>query len=1307
MVGDESRQIVHAPQPVVTTQIDLRSLPATEREAEARRQLREFARQPFALERDPQLRAAVARLDDDDHVIALVSHHIASDGWSGNIVLRELGALYDGFRTGTSREMPPLAVQFADFAAWQRQSLAGERLDQLLTYWRRQLDGAETQLDLPTDRARPAATTFEGAVTSTLLSPAATERLRTLIQESGATSFMVFLAGLYVLLGRYGGVEEIVVGTPVAGRALPELEGVVGFFTNTLLLRGSLAGNPTFRELLDRVRTTTLGAFDHQEIPLELLLHDRGPSGKATAVAPQVMLLTEDPDRASFALPGTTSVPFGISRGATKFDLTFHLAETPAGLRISAQFRSDLFDTATIERMSQHFGMILESAIDAPDTPVQSLPMMRAAEHRQVTEGFRGATVDYPADETLLDLIEQQCARSPDAVAVADEARTLTHAQLHERADALARWLRAEGIGIGSLVGVCLERSVDMVVALVAVLKAGAAYVPLDPEYPADRLAFMLEDAAMPVLLTEQRVAATLPSGSAKTLLLDTEWDHVTAAASSSTSSATVRPRATDTAYMIYTSGSTGRPKGALNSHRGIVNRLLWMQDEYRLTAADVVLQKTPFSFDVSVWEFFWPLMSGARLIMARPGGHRDPGYLADVIVARGVTVSHFVPSMLRAFLEDRAAPAVVGTLRKVMCSGEALSLELARRFFDLLPGVELHNLYGPTEAAVDVSYWACRADESQASVPIGRPVANTRLYVLDARREAVPIGVPGELFIAGVQVGLGYHNRPDLTAERFVPDAFAPAPARMYATGDRARWRQDGVLEYLGRLDHQVKLRGHRIELAEIEAALMQQPGVADAIAMIREDSPGDQRLIGYVVADSDAAPSSADLRAQLRAKLPAIMIPTAIVVMERFPLTPNGKADRKALPPPAGGSRVAQEQFTAPATPLEEEIAGIWSAKLGVTPIGMHDDFFDLGGNSLLAMRMIAEIERIWGRRLSFETFFERPTVATVVAVLVSTALQEEEGGIAVLQGDGPGTPLVFAHGDVLGYGWYCRRLAPLLGKAPLYVLPTLGPDNGSGSVSTEAIAAAHITSLRRIQPHGPYRLGGFCYGALVVYEMARQLTAQGETIERVVLIDAFCSNLRFRNFEPVIRLITGARDALKHVLQRRAQILPCPAIPRPSPPPDADAPDEGTVALWLAGVVKRNLGLTKRPRPTTKHACQSMWTDSIWDRTCRARSRIRARSSISWCGPRGPTCRHATMAASNWCGPGDAMAVRPWLSDRGGWEGVASNLGGVHTVAGSHVDMVTPAGLPRIGRATPRMSWPRDGAQSSATMKFTCGA
>ncbi|HEX2095737.1 MAG TPA: amino acid adenylation domain-containing protein, partial [Longimicrobiaceae bacterium] len=723
---------------------DLSGLGEADREAAVRRRAGEEARRPFDLSAGPLFRAALLRLGAEDHVLLLSVHHIVSDGWSMGVLFRELSALYAAYREGGESPLAELGVQYADHAVWQREQLVGEVLDRQLAYWREHLAGAPELLELPTDHPRPAVQTFRGAAVPMELSLELLERLQALGRSEGATLYMVLLGAFQVLLSKYSGSEDIVVGSPIAGRTRGEVEGLIGFFVNTLVLRTDLSGDPSLRELLGRVRQVTLGAYKHQELPFERLVAELQPE-RSLSHSPlfQVMFTMNNTEGAAAdSLPGLSITPMGSAGGSAKFDLTLALEATALGLRGELAYSTDLFERATIERMVAHLGAVLEQVAADADLPVSALELMGSAERARVVEEWNRTEAEYPSDRCLHHLFEAQAARTPDAAAVVFEEESLSYGALNARANRLAHHLRRLGVGREVRVGLCLERSLEMVVGLLGILKAGGAYVPLDPGYPAERLAFMLADSGVKVLLTREELqeALAVPEGTEAVDMAGVEAELAGEPAENPDNGAT----SDGLAYVIYTSGSTGRPKGVMNAHRGIVNRLAWMQAEYGLGAEDVVLQKTPFSFDVSVWEFFWPLQQGACLVMARPEGHRDPAYLQEVIERRGVTTLHFVPSMLQAFVEAADAERCA-TLKRVICSGEALPVALVERFRERFAApVGLHNLYGPTEAAVDVSFWACEREGGRAAVPIGRPVWNTRLYVLDRGLKPVPVGVAG-----------------------------------------------------------------------------------------------------------------------------------------------------------------------------------------------------------------------------------------------------------------------------------------------------------------------------------------------------------------------------------------------------------------------------------------------------------------------------------------------------------------------------------------------------------------------------------
>nr|WP_051801385.1 non-ribosomal peptide synthetase [Streptomyces sp. NRRL F-525] len=801
-------------------------------------------KEPFDLTRGPLLRAAVLTIADADHVLALTVHHIAFDGWSFGVLLRELSAAYQG-REG---ELPVPGLQFADVARWERADLDGPVLDGLLDWWRGHLDGVPRVLELPTDRPRPAVSAHRGARRRLTVDAATSAALRELSLAHGSTLFMTLLSAYSVVLSRWSGQERLLVGTPVANRPRAEFDDLLGCFLNTLPLRVDLHGDPEFGELLGRVRDSALAAFARQRVPFGRLVTELAPERDLSrGPLVQVLFALQNVELGMLELPGVTGEFVDVSAANSQFDLNLRMIDTGRELVGWLDYDVELFDAATVERFVEHFTNVLTAVATDPSAVVSLVDPLGPAERGRLLDGWNDTGVAWPEGDTLTALLAEAAVRHPGSVAVRCGDRELTYAELHGRASALAHRLRGLGVGPDTVVGVHLERSPELMVALLAVLKAGGAHLPLDTGYPHERLAFMLADARVPVLLTHPGGGEALAVDGLTVVAVD---EHAGDGFPGTEPEPLAGPD--HLAYVIYTSGSTGRPKGVQVPHRGIVNRLRWMQDMYGLTGADTVLQKTPISFDVSVWELFWPLLTGARMVLAAPGGHRDPDYLATLVRDERVTVCHFVPPMLDTFLAAGRA-ADCGSLRLVVCSGEALPADLARRFHRALPQAGLENLYGPTEASVDVTRWTSRPDWTGATVPIGTPIANTRAYVLDARFRPAPVGVPGELHLGGVQLARGYGGRPALTADRFVPDPFGPPGARLYRTGDLARWNAEGHIEYLGRTDHQVKVRGFRIELGEIEAALLDLDGVGQAVAVVREDRPGDRRIVAYLTATTE----------------------------------------------------------------------------------------------------------------------------------------------------------------------------------------------------------------------------------------------------------------------------------------------------------------------------------------------------------------------------------------------------------------------------------------------------------------------
>jgi len=945
-------------------------------DAELGRLMADEAGAPFDLERGPLIRGRLIRLADDDHVLVLTMHHIVSDGWSMGVLFDEISALYAAHREGRDARLAALPVQYADYAAWQRRWVEGDVLREQAEYWTRTLAAAPELLALPTDHPRPAETDHAGGLLGVELDAELTAGLRGLSRRHGTTLFMTVLAGWAAVLSRLSGQADVVIGTPTAGRGRREIEGLIGFFVNTLALRMDLSDSPTVAQLLERVKETALQGQHHQDIPFEQVVERVDPA-RSLSHTPlfQVMFTWQEAARgAGLSLPGLDvgGVGAGPPRVQAKFDLSLSLREAGDRLTGGVTYATALFRRETVERFTGYLRRVLEQMVADDTRPVERLAILPEAERAQVLKGWNRTEAPYPAASCLHQLFEEQVERTPDATAVVFEGESVSYAELNRRANRLAHHLRGLGVGPDVPVGLCVERGHEMMAGLLAVLKAGGAYVALDPGYPRDRVAYMLADSAPAAVLTLQRLRDRLRGTAVPVLELDgaaAAWAHQPA---TNLGRGDLTPD--HLAYVIYTSGSTGRPKGVGVPHRAVVNTLTWMEALSGLGAGDSVLHKTPYSFDASLRELIPALLVGGRLVLARPDGHRDPEYLLETIRRERITALHGVPSLLQALLDEGMEGCT--SLRFVMCGGEALSADVARRFAAQAPWARLYNVYGPTEAAVDVTAWPCRgADEAGHTVPIGAPMANVRICILDRAGEPVPVGVAGELHIGGVQLARGYLGRPELTAERFVADPFSGrAGARLYRTGDLARWRPDGSIEYAGRMDHQVKVRGFRIELGEIEAGLAGHAQVREAAVLALDDGSGGKRLVAYYAGEALAVDA---LRAHLSERLPEYMVPAAYVRLDRLPLSPNGKLDRKALPAPDDDA-YAVRAYEPPVGHTEQALAGIWSEVLRIERVGRHDDFFELGGHSLLAVQVISRVRQVLDVDLALRSVFESPTLS-----------------------------------------------------------------------------------------------------------------------------------------------------------------------------------------------------------------------------------------------------------------------------------------------------------------------------------------
>ncbi|MES2936896.1 MAG: amino acid adenylation domain-containing protein [Pseudomonadota bacterium] len=1113
-IEGEPRQVVQPAASFTLPLRDLSALPPAERQRAAQEAVQDDARAPFDLGEGPLLRTSLLKLGPQDHVWLFNVHHIVADGWSMGILVREVAALYAAQVRGEASPLTKLPIQYGDYACWQAEQLRGDALRGQLDYWKQRLAGAPTLLSLPTDRPRPSVQTHRGAHHAVTVDGAVGERLDAIGRQAQGTLFTTLTAALAVLLWRHSGQTDICIGTPFANRNRAELEPLVGHFVNTLVLRSQVDPDQGFAQLLEQVRGHVLGAHAHQDLPFDQVVEAVNPERNAShSPLFQVLLVLQNTPGGGMALPGVELGWMEASSESAKFDLTVDIMRAGGQLKIDFEYNTDLFDRETIARMAGHYARLLEQAAADPAQTIGALRLLGEDERRRQLFAWNATDTAYP-DLCVHELIEAQVQRDPDAIALIDEGLTLSFGALNAQANRLARHLRTLGVGPDRLVGVCMERSIEMVVGLLAILKAGGGYVPLDPDYPAERLAFLVEDSAPLAVLVHDATQATLAAvnlaGTPVVLAMDrdaAQWSDLPAG-NLDTRDIGLHPG--HLAYIMYTSGSTGKPKGVMVEHRGVANLLHWNEAMYGPGREHVMLQKTPISFDASVREFFWPLMSGARLVLARPGGHRDPRYLVEVIRQAQITIMQFVPALLRLFLEEETVAHCTG-LVTVLCGGGELPPALVRQFHERLPNARLHNLYGPTEITVDMTAWACDASEQGARVPIGKPMPNTRAYVLDKAGEPVPIGVPGELHVGGAGVARGYLNRPELTNERFVASPFV-AGERLYKTGDLARWRPDGDIDFLGRNDFQVKVRGYRIELGEVEEHLARHPAVAEAVVLAEADASGDARLIAYVTLQPGAGEASADaLRAHLLKALPDYMAPAAYVPLDALPLTPAGKVDRDALRAmPRGAQGLQQVNLTSPRDEVELKLYQIWKSLLLEPQIGIRDNFFNVGGTSISAIKMAHQVERVFGVALPIRDVISYPTIESLGGRIRAGAGHAAAAGnlIEFRKGDG-GCNVICVH-PAGGTAFCYLSLAKMLPEScGVYGLQSHGINDGEAMLPTvEAMAQAY---LERIAPltRGPLVITGLSYGGLVAHEMTRRLSLAGHRQTSVVLLDTLGSD------------------------------------------------------------------------------------------------------------------------------------------------------------------------------------------------------
>jgi amino acid adenylation domain-containing protein len=1087
--------------------IDLTGLPPASRETRAFELAAEEARKPFSLEHPPLVRASVLKLSEDESLLLFTMHHIVSDGWSMGVLVEELSTLYAQFVSGTFSPMPSLQIQYGDFASWQRQWLQGKALEEHLDYWRTQLQGS-ANVELPTDRPRPSEPSFKGASVSFVVPKAVAQKLTEVSRKHEATLFMTLLSAFKALLGRYTGQDDISVGTPIANRNQTGVEGLIGCFVNMLVLRTALSGDPEFAEVLARVREVALGAYAHQDIPFEKLVEAlRVDREKSRSPLFNVVFALQNTPRRERQLPGITLKLEEIDRGTAKFDLELLMTESHDGLLGIFEYNTDLFDHATIAGFADHFQNMLEYIATDPNQRLSMVTRLPVAQRLEMLVARNNTVVDYGSSDTFQPLFEAQVERTPEAVAIKCGQEQLTYRELNQRANRLAHALVEAGAGPETLVGLLSERGLDFLTAMLAVFKAGASYLPLNPAYPSARIAELIEQSQCPLVLVGDGLAGALSDKLPQERILSIrEADSLARPANNLPDTGF----GNSLAYVIYTSGSTGLPKGAMVEQAGMVNHLYGKLKDLEIHADDVVAQNAPQSFDISIWQYLAPLLVGATVVVVPDEEAGDPSRLLDRLQADSVSVLEVVPSLMRSLVEtvEQAGPTrwKLPFMRWIVPNGEALPPRLCRQWLGLFPHIPIVNAYGTTECSDDATHHRIEDlsfDDALDSMPLGKTMGNLRVYVLDKNLEPGPVGVPGEIYIGGIGVGRGYLGRPDLTAERFIPDPFSGEPgARLYKTGDLARYTSDGSLLFVGRTDHQVKVRGHRIELGEIEAALAKHADVKEA-TVLAEGSNEDKRLIAYLVLNQSDAVSMNDLRKWLKERLPGYMVPGQMVSLTSMPLNANGKVDRKALAA-LPKEALAEAGYLAPRDALELEALQIFSEVLGVRGIGMKDSFFDLGGHSLLAVTLVARIQQKMGRTLPLTALLDGPTVEEVASLLREEQASKPDSMLVPIQPKGRKRPFYCIHptgGNVLCY----YELAQNLGSdQPFYGLQAHGLHGGQIFARIEDIAAASVKTMRAHQPVGPYLLGGWSFGGIVAFEMARQLKQQGESVDLLVLVD-----------------------------------------------------------------------------------------------------------------------------------------------------------------------------------------------------------
>jgi amino acid adenylation domain-containing protein len=1122
-------QSVMPPAAIELLLIDLSHLPPVEAEIDARRRADQQSQQIFDLKSGPIFRAELLRLSAGDHVLLLTIHHIAFDAWSMSVLKRELAGLYRAFAGGYESRLPRLPIQYGQFADWQREEIGGERLRGQIDYFKKKLSGLLPILNLPVDLQRAAAGTFPSGRVAITLDATLSQAMKDLCAAEGVTLFMLILAAFKALLSRYTGANDIVVGCPVAGRSRADAEQLIGCFINMLPLRTDLSGDPSFRELLRRVKETSLGAYANQDVPIERLIQElRPPRDLSRIPLFNVLFNYRNVPKVDVPEGGIRIEDFACPQPGALLDLSLELADSPAGLECAFEYDADVFDTATVEGMLHRLELLLRGVIADASMAITQIPLITAHERAQLLVKALGTRQEFPRDLCFHELFARTAARRPHANAIRSTSRTMTYRELDRESGKLATVLRSMGVGQDVPVGLCVERSCELIVAILGILKAGGAYVPLDPDYPKNRIELIAADCGFKVLVTQRKLAGRLANPQIGILCIDEIDKH---SADKPTEGVPGVP-ATSLSYIIYTSGSTGTPKGVAIEHRSLVNYVTTAYAPLGLRENDSVLQFASIAFDASVEDIFCPLACGATVVLRTDDMLGSAAGFLDECGRQGITVAILPTAYFHEVAGDLAAgrAKLPPGLRMVVIGGEALLPQRLAEWHEAVgSSVKLINLYGPTETTVSATMWDCsqwlgRDGPLPLRCPIGRAMPNYQVYLLDTHLQPVPDGMTGEIFIAGEGLAHGYLNQPELTRERFIPNPFADSGERLYRTGDLARRLVDGNLEFVGRADQQVKVRGFRIELGEIESAICAHPQISEA-AVVAWAEGGDQRLAAYIVPQVAESVSERELREFLSVRLPSYMVPAAIVISQRLPTASSGKIDRRSLPRPEWSDPAAAEGEPIYRNTTEETLASIWSEVLGVSRIGVDDNFFDLGGHSLLAVRLLGLVNSTFKVNLPPASLFTNPTIAHLAIELQSSARDSANHPLTCLNAGSDLPPFFYLHGDFAGQGLYCANIARHLDpRQPFYVLHTLGADGRPAFERIEQMAAYYLRQIRRVRAHGPYVLGGFCNGGAIAFEIARRLREQGEHVPLVILIASALDQMRIR---PFFRLVNRFGD------------------------------------------------------------------------------------------------------------------------------------------------------------------------------------